>query len=216
MSEKINEKFKRYRKVKGYSQKQISELALGKNSVVTVNRFETGKANPRIDILEKMLKQVGLKLIVTDDNIKKIVVVDIDGTISIVPDKRKKHLSSYPVNWEHFYKCSFDDQGIQEMIDLVNNLSNFYEIVFNTSRIEGVRFQTMLWLRDRFKFDFKLIMRKHDDNRAAPTVKAENLLAKNIDLKEIAFILDDDKQVCDKFCSLGVKCLKIESTIIND
>ena len=52
---------------------------------------------------------------------KRIVVVDIDGTISQVGE-RLKYLKQEPKDWDSFYNDCFEDEPIEEMIDLVYSL----------------------------------------------------------------------------------------------
>lgn len=138
---------------------------------------------------------------------KKIVVVDIDGTIA-TPGERLKYLKGKP-DYEKFYASCFDDAPIHEMIDLVNLLGKKYTIVYCTGRREQVRKLTADWL---FKHNLpagKLIMRPNGDKRHDVEVKPEQLSNQGILLQEIAFILEDRNSMVKKWRKLGLKCLQV-------
>ena len=66
---------------------------------------------------------------------KNIVVVDIDGTLSVVGE-RMKYIEQEPKDWRRFYADKFDDEPIPEVCGLVRELSRTYSIIFCTSRSE--------------------------------------------------------------------------------
>lgn len=74
------------------------------------------------------------------------MVVDIDGTLAKV-DPRRRLLEATPVDWDAFYRDSFDDEPIPEICRMVCELAKSYEVVSCTSRRETVRRATQLWLR---------------------------------------------------------------------
>jgi len=140
---------------------------------------------------------------------KKIVLVDIDGTIAKVGD-RLRYLKAKKPDYDAFYASCFDDAPIQEIIDLVKILSERYKIVYCTGRREQVRAQTTAWF---FKHDLptgKLIMRPNNDKRHDVEVKPEQLQKIGIDLNNIAFVLEDRNSMVKKWRSLGVKCLQVD------
>jgi uncharacterized HAD superfamily protein len=142
-----------------------------------------------------------------DTNMKKTVIVDIDGTIA-TPGERLKYLKGKP-DYEKFYASCFDDAPIEEIIDLVILLSKKYTIVYCTGRREQVRNLTADWL---FKYDLpagKLIMRPNGDKRHDTECKPEQLDKYGISLSEIAFILEDRNSMVKKWRELGVKCLHV-------
>ena len=69
---------------------------------------------------------------------KKIVIIDIDGTISKVGD-RLKYLQQTPTDWDSFYEACFEDEPIIEVIELVKHLEQKYQILYCTGRRESVR-----------------------------------------------------------------------------
>ena len=80
---------------------------------------------------------------------KRNVIVDIDGTISVVGD-RVKFLKMNPPDYDSFYESSFDDEPIEEIVNLVQLLSYNFKIIFCTSRRESVRKITSRWILNNF------------------------------------------------------------------
>jgi uncharacterized HAD superfamily protein len=139
---------------------------------------------------------------------KKIVVVDIDGTVSKVGE-RLKYLKSKKPNWDKFYDSCFEDEPIQEVIDLVKVLEKNYDIVYCTGRRESVRAITHNWLINRGLLVDKLLMRPNEDKRHDTEVKPEQLSNAGILLQEIAFVLEDRDTMVAKWRGLGLKCLQV-------
>ena len=146
-------------------------------------------------------------------NMKRIVIVDIDGTISKVGD-RLQYLLQTPKNWDAFYNDVFDDEPIIEMCDLVYNLYlQGYKIVFCTGRRESCRQKTIDWMNKHFEPEIakfsKLLMRPNKDHRHDTEVKPELILNYGIKLDEIAFVLEDRDSMVKKWRELGLICLQV-------
>jgi hypothetical protein len=139
---------------------------------------------------------------------RNIVIVDIDGTIAKVGD-RLKYLKDKNPNWDLFYASCFDDEPIQEIIDLVDNLQQGYEIVFCTGRRESVREITEQWLSRNGLFG-KVLMRPNGDKRHDVHVKPEQLKLSGIALEDISFVLEDRNSMVAKWRELGLKCLQVQ------
>lgn len=140
---------------------------------------------------------------------KKIIVVDIDGTIAKVGD-RLKYLKETPTDWDKFYSSCFEDEPIQVIIDLIENLHHSYEMVYCTGRREEVRDITTKWLLQKGLFPNTLLMRPNGDKRHDTEVKPEQLKLEGIELNQIAFVLEDRDSMVKKWRDLGVKCLQVE------
>jgi len=139
---------------------------------------------------------------------KRIVVVDIDGTVSRVGE-RLRYLKQENPNWDEFYAECFNDEPIVEIIDLVKSLNNFYDIVFCTGRRECVRDITLDWLK-KHGILATLIMRPDGDKRHDTDVKPEQLKLHGIKFDEIAFVLEDRNSMVKTWRNLGIKCLQVE------
>ena len=143
---------------------------------------------------------------------RKIVLVDIDGTVSKLGDRLKYHQLKKK-NWESFYNASMEDEPVMEVIELVNLLSKEYTVIFCTGRRESIRILTIKWLSKYFDSltisDQTLLMRKDGDKRHDTIVKPELIEMAGIDLPEIAFVLEDRNSMVSKWRELGVKCFQV-------
>lgn len=152
-----------------------------------------------------------VNMINKENRLKNIIIVDIDGTISKIGD-RLKYLFDTPKDWDSFYRHAFQDEPIQEIIDLVFALSlRGYKIVFCTGRKEIIRDRTEKWISKYFPFNFEyelLLMRENKDHRSDTQAKIELVSNAGILLQEIAFVLEDRNSMVKKWRSLGVKCLQ--------
>lgn len=144
---------------------------------------------------------------------KKIVVVDIDGTISEVGE-RLKYLKQEPKDWDSFYNDCFEDEPIMEMVNLVYNLHvQEYELILCTGRRESCREKTIKWIQkyfDRhFAKDVLLLMRPDDDHRHDSIIKPLLLEMAGVPMDEIAFVLEDRNSMVKKWRELGLRCLQV-------
>lgn len=145
----------------------------------------------------------------------KIVLVDIDGTISKVGE-RLKYLQQKPIDWDSFYNSCFEDEPIDEIIDLVKHLSKKYQIVYCTGRRECVRDITKKWIQKHIHgnelallFDDFLIMRPNGDKRHDTETKPDQLLKSGWKIDAIAFVLEDRNSMVKKWRDMGLKCLQV-------
>ena len=144
---------------------------------------------------------------------KRIVIVDIDGTISKVGE-RLKYLNQEPKDWDSFYNDCFEDEPIIEMVDLVYDLYlQRYQLVFCTGRRESCREKTINWFNKYFEPEIakfsKLLMRPNKDHRHDSEIKPELLKNAGIELDSIAFVLEDRNSMVQKWRELGLICLQV-------
>lgn len=138
---------------------------------------------------------------------KQVVIVDIDGTVSKVGD-RLKYLKSTPKDWDAFYDACFEDEPIQEIVDLVKVLQDTYRIVFCTGRRESTREVTEKWL-EKYGINSTLLMRKNNDFRHDVLAKPELVADALIPYENIAFVLEDRNSMVEMWRSVDVKCLQV-------
>lgn len=145
---------------------------------------------------------------------KKIVVVDIDGTIAQVGD-RLKYLQQEPKDWDSFYEHCDEDYSIDDVILLVRDLWELgYEIVYCTGRRESVRKKTQDWLIwNGLPMRGNLLMRKDKDWRHDTEVKPELLskwmLCNEVEPNDIFLIFEDRDSMVAKWRELGYRCLQV-------
>jgi len=143
---------------------------------------------------------------------RKIVVVDIDGTIADV-SHRLHHIHGKKKDWKRFFEGMDRDTPITSVVDHVRKLAREHEIVMLTGRPNSYRERTEAWLK---AFDIphsKLLMRPAGDHRPDYVTKAE--LMRSLDLDSIALALDDRPPVCVEYRKLGVRCVLIDSSAEN-
>lgn len=149
---------------------------------------------------------------------RKIVIVDVDGTLTKVGD-RIKYLQQEPKNWDEFYEHCDEDKPVESVCSLVNGLDWDYTLYFVTGRRESVKNKTIKWINE-FVFGSltvigkglisgRILMRKDGDFRHDTIVKPELLKEASIDLKDIAFVLEDRDSMVKKWREMGLTCLQV-------
>ncbi len=144
---------------------------------------------------------------------KNRIIVDVDGTISRVGD-RLKFLLQDPVDWDSFYDACFEDEPIEEIVQMVQDLYEAgNEIIFCTGRRESCREATVEWFKNNFKLSLSsnsmLLMRPNKDHRHDIEIKPELLKKAEIGLDTIAFVLEDRNSMVAKWRELGLICLQV-------
>lgn len=138
---------------------------------------------------------------------KDIIVFDIDGTLSLVGD-RKECLMHQPKNWDEFYSRCGEDRPNQSIIDLVFPLSLKYHIYLVTGRRESCRYDTINWLAeyDLINHVHELLMRPNGDFRHDTILKPE--LIKPFQNRIITIFEDRDSMV-KKWREIGLSCCQV-------
>lgn len=138
---------------------------------------------------------------------RKIVVVDIDGTVAeavnrlhLLPPPGKGSLTS---DWDEFNLACYSDEPIREIIALVEQLSEIYDIAYVTGRCEICLKQSIAWVTEHIKVKpLLMLMRGEDDHRPDAPVKVD--LLEKIGKSRIAFALEDKVEVARAFRAAGV------------
>lgn len=140
---------------------------------------------------------------------KDIIVFDIDGTLSLVGD-RKECLQRTPKDWDEFYARCGEDEVNPDIMWLARKLvREECIIIFVTGRREGCRRTTEAWLENAFGFCFQaeaLLMRPDGDYRHDTIVKPE-LVAPFMD--RIQMVFEDRDSMVKKWRELGITCLQV-------
>lgn len=145
---------------------------------------------------------------------REIAIVDIDGTLCVVGERRKYMEQSEP-DWEAFYRDDFNDLPIRTVCDFVRQMSRYYEIFFCTSRRESVRQKTQLWLQHNLLMspkDYTLIMRPNSDNRPDVVSKIECFTQETTEYERthVAFVLEDSLTMAHRWRQLGYRCFHVQ------
>jgi predicted secreted acid phosphatase len=143
---------------------------------------------------------------------KKIVIVDIDGTIA-TPGERLKHLQVEPKNWDAFYEDCFDDAPILDTIELVRLLDKKYQLVFCTGRRESCRQKTLNWFdKHGVPHTNELLLMRADGDKRHDTITKPEMVKRLLGpskLNRIAFVLEDRNSMVAKWRELGVTCFQV-------
>ena len=149
------------------------------------------------------------------DKFNNILLVDIDGTIADCSERAKKYLNQNPPDWDAFYESCTDDKPIESIIELVENLSTYYDIVFCSGRRESIRKKTEEWMERHLVHvtyqPLHMLFRKDGDKRNDTIVKPEllNALLKEHPEYNICYILEDRNSMVAKWRELGYICLQV-------
>lgn len=141
---------------------------------------------------------------------RRIVVCDIDETVSVIGQRRLRLLADKVVDWKTFYEDDFDDEPKRDMCEAVRRLiRNGVKVVFSTSRCECCRDRTLSWLRSHIHpsiGDDILLMRpdRCDDSEAVQKV---GKVLSHYGVEDIALVLDDNRSVLDAWTRRGVAVL---------
>lgn len=138
---------------------------------------------------------------VKEENQRTAIIVDIDGTISVLNENR----SLYDVS------NSDDDTVVKPMKKLIELYSNDgTEVIFVTGRYNKFREVTYNWLRKNVlpEKDFHLFMKKDGDLRNDFDVKKEIYLEKIDKEFNTLAVFEDRSNVVEMWRSLGLFCLQ--------
>ena len=139
---------------------------------------------------------------------KFYIIVDIDGTIANNTERLHLIKENNPPKWDEFFKACGSDKPIQNVIDIINTLDEYYEIIYCTGRSEICRKETQKWLLENTESCYDtLLMKKQGDYRGDHIVKPkllnEFLAENNIDKSRITMIFEDRDIMVDTWRKLG-------------
>ena len=130
---------------------------------------------------------------------KKIIIVDIDGTVA---EKTDRHIFDY--------KKVLTDSPKPEVIEVVNSLwKSGHKIIFLSGRPDSCFADTYLWLTKNCPPFIKLHMRKTGDNRKDAEIKKEIFEQSIAPFYEVLCVIDDRQQVVDMWREIGLTCLQV-------
>jgi len=167
--------------------------------------------------LEKTIEELKSKLAAKGETMTKtkIIIVDIDGTISDANNRANKYLGKNP-DWDSFYNACGSDKPIEPVIELVESLSITYKVVFCSGRRESCRQDTEDWI-DKYvhlygtnRKPFTFLFRKDGDTRHDTIVKPEMLdkyLSEHPD-EEVFCTIEDRNSMVEKWRELGYLCIQ--------
>lgn len=140
---------------------------------------------------------------------RKIVLVDIDGTLADV--SHRLHFIKGPgrKDWKSFFRAQMKDKPVEAVVRWVRELAKDHEVVLVTGRPDEYRDGTERWLKEHDIPYHSLVMRKKGDHRPDHAMKHE--LIDHLDRDRIAFVIDDRPLVCDMWKECGFKVFKVSA-----
>lgn len=142
---------------------------------------------------------------------REVVIFDIDGTIADL-SHRLHHIQGDKKDWEKFHANVHDDEPIFPIISIMDALylSNRYDFVFCTGRMEHCREATQKWLNKYgVDYHFKLMMRPNGDHRPDFEVKKEMLQELREEGCDVAMVFEDRSTVVKMWREAGIPCLQV-------
>lgn len=141
-------------------------------------------------------------------NKQKLVIFDLDGTLSL-PGDRLKCITGKKKYWDSFHMRCGEDAVNEPIAAIYRSMKrDGHKIKIVTGRSEAAREITLKWLRNNGLGILieDLHMRGIGDHREDTDVKPE-LLADFID--DIFMIFEDRQRMVDLWRSMGIACVQV-------
>lgn len=149
---------------------------------------------------------------------RKIMLVDIDDTISVV-GKRAKLITGKKPNYKKYFETCDQDQPNLTILELVKKMSVSYEIIFVSERPQSTREKTAQWVTTYFGKGFSKAsialaneedyFNKQKEIISEPEVKKGILQALGLKPDDITLALDNDPKVISMWKKLGIKTIQV-------
>lgn len=140
---------------------------------------------------------------------RDIVLMDIDHTLADC--HWRDHLIG-DAGWDEYHAAGKDDACVPEVRKLVVALANAnFRIICLTGRPERWRMATVRWMVTNQIPMHELLMRPDADFRPTPELKVDLVKQHlpNLFPNNIAFIIDNDERIIEKFKAEGVTAMQI-------
>jgi len=143
-----------------------------------------------------------------------ILLCDIDGTLTIIGD-RKKYAQKDTPDWDSFHKFWNTDFPNWSVIRMVRFLEQSYQLVFCTGRPERYRSGTVDWLTGAgLSRNHPLLMRPPGNVEPNVVLKPLLLLSAGISREQVSIIVEDNRQMVDEWRRLGYICLQVNEGLV--
>lgn len=138
-------------------------------------------------------------MLIQNPLLPKAIIVDIDGTVAQRGDRD-------PFDWSKV----LEDKPIENVLNIITALSEYYQIIFMTGRDEVCHEATRNWLLHHFdNTDFILFMRSKNDNRQDSIVKLEMFNKFVKDKFYVESVFDDRLSSCRAWHGLGLTLMRV-------
>jgi hypothetical protein len=147
---------------------------------------------------------VGVDVEKRDPMIRKIVIADIDHTISDAAWR-----DPLIGQWEEYYREQAYDRPIEFVVNLVRLLSAERTIVAVTARPEAQWWATVKWMHDHKVPVDEIFMRSAEDYGTSPEAKCRLVREHFPDLGIIDFVLEDRDDCVAAYRQMGLNVLQV-------
>lgn len=181
---------------------KVENFHVGWRELLKRNLHRGDKAVP-INILRdfyrRMRNYMGGRTYVPNPDMRKAVIVDIDGTVA---DNNGRH----PFDWAKVG----EDLPINNIISLVLMYAkNGYDIVFVSGRDGCCYDESLQWLKTNVINPEAFFMRKPGDSREDSIIKEEIFWSEIAHKWNVQMVIDDRATVVEMWRSLGLTCLQV-------
>jgi predicted kinase len=177
-----------------------------RRDALRVGKYNQGGTQVGRVVIERMALANGM---IKFDPAKKIVIVDVDGTLSDTGHRRKPKENG-KVDWAYFYRDDLilADPPFSVVVDWVRGLYETHVVVIVSGRDAGSSaFSTVEWLAKNNVPYHHIFMRNAGDRRDDTLVKQDilNLLPRD----RVAFTIDDRDRVVAMWRKNGLTCYQV-------
>ena len=140
----------------------------------------------------------------------KVVIFDLDGTICDCTH-RLHLIKGEKKYYKKFHAECINDAPISSMLDLLDAMDDYNEIVYCTTRPDSSEELTREWLEENvfsYSHKSKILMRKSRDHRPDHVIKLENLKKAGLTPDKVLFIIEDRARVVEALRGAGYKVLQ--------
>jgi|TARA_B100001093_G_scaffold353895_1_gene338356 FMN phosphatase YigB (HAD superfamily) len=145
------------------------------------------------------------------DDMKKIVIFDLDGTLALI-DKRRdlSTKDNGKFDWDVFFDPKNIDLDLpnQPVIDTVDLLSTDYRIWILSGRSDVTHQATRDWLSKNGVYYDNLVMRPQN-HLYLPDNELKQMWLDSIGVDNVAMVFDDRNQVVDMWRQNGLTCFQV-------
>ncbi|MEE8382675.1 MAG: HAD family acid phosphatase [Thermodesulfobacteriota bacterium] len=132
---------------------------------------------------------------------RECVIVDIDGTLSN-PEHRLSLIENDRPDWDAFHDLCYLDEPYPDIIELVTEFANQYDIIICTDRNESNRRETNEWLNEHNVPCENMYMRTSGDDSTEIVLKEEMLDTVQSEYS-VRLVIEDSEKCVEMYRNAG-------------
>lgn len=147
---------------------------------------------------------------------RRVIIVDMDGTISD-SSWRNELAPSNGGSWAQFHDNCHLDKPIT-IIEAVNILSEWFDIIISTARPSYILPKTEAWLLSNARFEVKKIYMREDHQYELSSAELKALHLDDMKARgfDIFIAIDDREDVCEMYRLKGVNAWQVFPSDVDD